>query len=181
MFQISNSSPVARSFRRIRPTARPCVTFHKLLDFYGEESLVTSPSPKLENHLLSAVRDCLFNTFASYPVYLEAVCSIRNLRWHAMPWGQGPPLNKIVVEGTSYISFTVYNNKTSHSIRLKCNLYKASSNDTRTITLLVKKKLYSNLEYEEFSNAFPVISPPSLIGLLIYCSCKSIVDRANQP
>jgi hypothetical protein len=30
----------------------------------GEELLVPRPTPKLEDHPLSAVRDCLFNVFA---------------------------------------------------------------------------------------------------------------------
>jgi len=33
--------------------------------FYGEELLAPSPTPKLENHPLSAVRNCLFNIFAA--------------------------------------------------------------------------------------------------------------------
>ena len=31
----------------------------------GEELLAPSPTPKLDDHLLSAVRGCLFNTFAA--------------------------------------------------------------------------------------------------------------------
>jgi hypothetical protein len=37
-----------------------------------------SPIPQLEDHILSAVRDCLFNR--SYCPYLEVVSSIHNLR-----------------------------------------------------------------------------------------------------
>jgi hypothetical protein len=54
------------------------VTFRNDLILYSEELLATLPTPKLENHPLSAVRDCLFNIFAA--LYLEAVSSIRNLR-----------------------------------------------------------------------------------------------------
>ena len=39
--------------------------FVTCLIFYGEELLAPRPTPKLEDHLLSAVRDCLFNTFAA--------------------------------------------------------------------------------------------------------------------
>jgi uncharacterized Zn-finger protein len=35
------------------------------LIFYGEELLAPRPTPKLEDHPLSAVRNCLFNTFAA--------------------------------------------------------------------------------------------------------------------
>jgi len=37
------------------------------------------PNPKLEDHLLSAARDCLFNIFAS-ALPIEGRSSIRNLR-----------------------------------------------------------------------------------------------------
>jgi hypothetical protein len=33
--------------------------------FYGEELLAPRPTPKLEDHPLSAIRDCLFNLFAA--------------------------------------------------------------------------------------------------------------------
>jgi hypothetical protein len=38
--------------------------FVRYLSFYGEELLVPRPTPKLEDHPLSSVRDCLFNIFA---------------------------------------------------------------------------------------------------------------------
>jgi len=37
--------------------------FRKRITFYGEELLVPRPKPKLEDHPLSAVRDCLFNIY----------------------------------------------------------------------------------------------------------------------
>jgi len=37
------------------------------------------PTPKLEDHTLSAVRDCLFNIFAA-TLHIEGNSSIRNLR-----------------------------------------------------------------------------------------------------
>jgi hypothetical protein len=33
--------------------------------FYGEELLAPGPTPKVEDHTLSAVRDCLCNAFAA--------------------------------------------------------------------------------------------------------------------
>jgi len=47
------------------PIMRPCVTFNYKTVFYGEELLVPIPTPKLEDHPLSAVRDCSFNIFAA--------------------------------------------------------------------------------------------------------------------
>jgi hypothetical protein len=40
-------------------------TFRNNKHFYGEGLLAPRPTPKLENHPLSAVRDCLFNIFAA--------------------------------------------------------------------------------------------------------------------
>ena len=39
--------------------------FHNIPSFYGKEVLAVYPNPKLENHPLSAVRECLFNTFSA--------------------------------------------------------------------------------------------------------------------
>jgi len=41
---------------------RHCVTFRNKLIFYGEELLTPRPTPKVEDHPLSAVRDSLFST-----------------------------------------------------------------------------------------------------------------------
>jgi hypothetical protein len=38
---------------------------HNIIIFYGEELLAPHPTPKLEDHPLSAVCDCLFNVFAA--------------------------------------------------------------------------------------------------------------------
>ena len=47
--------------------------------FYGEELLAHRPNPKLENHPLSAVRDCLLNIFAA-TLHIGGRSSIRSLR-----------------------------------------------------------------------------------------------------
>jgi hypothetical protein len=61
--------------------------------FYGEELLALRPPPKLEDHLLSAVRECLFDVFAA-TLHTEGRSSLRNLRTrHA------------VVTGTTYQGF----------------------------------------------------------------------------
>jgi len=38
---------------------------YKTTRFFGEELLAPRPTPKLEENILSAVRDCLFNIFAA--------------------------------------------------------------------------------------------------------------------
>jgi len=36
-----------------------------MIRFYGEELLVPRPTPKMEDHPLSAVRECVFNTLTA--------------------------------------------------------------------------------------------------------------------
>ena len=55
--------------------------FHNMKRFYGEELLAPRPTPKLEDHPLSAVCDCLFNTFAA-TLHTGGFSSIKNLRTH---------------------------------------------------------------------------------------------------
>ena len=42
-------------------------TSRNKIRIYGEELLAPRPNPKQDEHPLSAVRDCLFNIFESYP------------------------------------------------------------------------------------------------------------------
>jgi hypothetical protein len=57
--------------------------------FDGEEFLAPHPTPKLEDHPLSAVRDCLSNIFAA-TLHIGGRSSIRNLRArHAVVTGTG--------------------------------------------------------------------------------------------
>jgi hypothetical protein len=65
-----------------------CVHFRNKVFFYGEELLAPHPTPKLEDHHLSAVRDCLFNIFAASLQNWRA--SPPSATWgRAMPWWQG--------------------------------------------------------------------------------------------
>ena len=52
---------------------------YKTTRFFGEELLAPRPTPKLEENILSAVRDCLFNIFAA-TFHIGGRSSIRNLR-----------------------------------------------------------------------------------------------------
>jgi len=55
--------------------------------FYGEEWSTLRPTPKLEDHPLSAVCDCLFNIFTA-TLYIGGCSSIPNLRTcHALVTG----------------------------------------------------------------------------------------------
>jgi hypothetical protein len=61
------------------------LTFRNKLIFYGEELLAPSPTNQLEDHLLSAVRDCLFNIFAAtFHIWRPSPRSAT--RGRTMPW-----------------------------------------------------------------------------------------------
>jgi hypothetical protein len=53
--------------------------FRSIVRFYGADFLEPRPTTKLEEHLSSAVRDCLFNIFAAN-LHSGGRSSIRNLR-----------------------------------------------------------------------------------------------------
>ena len=53
--------------------------FWNMMPFYSEELSAPHPTPKLEDHRLSAVHECLFNIFTA-TLYIEGRSSVRNLR-----------------------------------------------------------------------------------------------------
>jgi hypothetical protein len=66
---------------------RQLYPFRNKASFYGEEVLPPLPKHKLEGHTLSAVRDCLFNIFAT-TLHTGGLSSIRNPRTrHAVVTG----------------------------------------------------------------------------------------------
>jgi hypothetical protein len=54
--------PTSSFSQRIRPGSRLFLIFRNKLVFYGEGLLAKRPTPKLEDHPLSFVRGCIFNT-----------------------------------------------------------------------------------------------------------------------
>jgi hypothetical protein len=50
---------------KVQSKSQAFLLFHNIPSFCGEELLALYPSPKLENHPLSAVRECLFNIFSA--------------------------------------------------------------------------------------------------------------------
>jgi hypothetical protein len=67
------------------------VIFSNKLIFYDEKLLAPRATPKLEDHILSAVRDCLFNIFAANHHTWRP--SPPSAIWgRAMPWWQGAQL-----------------------------------------------------------------------------------------
>jgi len=73
-----------------------------MIRFYGEELLALRPTPKLEDHPLSAFRDCLFSIFAA-TLHIGGRPSMRNLLTrHAMVKG-------LTYDGLLRYTFTVCN------------------------------------------------------------------------
>jgi hypothetical protein len=81
-----------RSFiQGVCPCPRLLVIFRNKLIFYGEELSAPRPTPKLEDHLLLAVHDCLFNIFAA----TLCICRLPppSATWgRTMPWWKGTHL-----------------------------------------------------------------------------------------
>ena len=83
-----------RKFITVLTSTRHCLQRNHLAHeyfvtvlFHGEELLAPCPTPKLEDHPLSAVRDCLFDLFAA-TLHIGGRSSIRNLRTrHAVVTG----------------------------------------------------------------------------------------------
>jgi hypothetical protein len=71
--------PMLRSCQRISPGPRRFETFRNNRNFYGEILWAPRPAPKLEDHSLSAIRDCLFNIVTATPV-TGGLPPIRSLR-----------------------------------------------------------------------------------------------------
>jgi hypothetical protein len=57
-----------RSYRRSSLIPRLLWIFRNAINIYSEERLAPRPTPKLEDHSFSAVRSCLFRTFAVYNI-----------------------------------------------------------------------------------------------------------------
>jgi hypothetical protein len=85
IFRAEGRSKVSVQFRG------PLWHFVTCFFFYGREFLAPRPTPKLEGHPWSAVRDCLFNIFAATLHIWRP--SPPSATWgRAMPWWQGTHL-----------------------------------------------------------------------------------------
>jgi len=77
------------SNQSISPGPRQLFMFRCKSSFYGEDLPTPRPTTKLEDHHLSAVRDCLFNIFAA-TFHIGGRSSIRNLRDAPCPGDRDP-------------------------------------------------------------------------------------------
>jgi hypothetical protein len=72
--------------------------FHNTASFYSVELSTLHSYHKLEFHLLSAVRDCIFNIFAA-TLHIGGSSSIRNLRTRLTQYCSGDKMDKNLMEG----------------------------------------------------------------------------------
>jgi hypothetical protein len=100
--------------------------FRNKESFYGKELLAPRPIPKLEDHPLSAVRDCLFNIFAA-TLHIGGGSSIHNMR-----------TRHTVITGThlSWISFS-----TMLKIVTSCLILKLKPNNQSKSFTIIKYPL----------------------------------------
>jgi hypothetical protein len=80
-FQLVKKYPAFHGTRRFITafTSASVWWFRTVIRFYGEQLTEPSPIPKLEDHTLSAVRDCLCSIFAA-TLHIAGRSSISNLR-----------------------------------------------------------------------------------------------------
>ena len=71
--------PFLKSCQGISPGSRPSWMIRNMTRFCSEELLAPRPTLNLEDHPLSAIRDCLFNIFAD-TLHIRGLSSIRNPR-----------------------------------------------------------------------------------------------------
>ena len=85
--------------KRISPGPSRMHHFRNEERFYGEELLAPRPAPKLEDHSLSAVRDCSFSIFTA-TIHIGGRSSIR-----AMPRWQGPAHHMVPAHYVTCVNF----------------------------------------------------------------------------
>jgi hypothetical protein len=147
---------------------------NKVCFFYGEELLARRPTPKLENHPLSAVRDCIFHIFAAI-LHIECRSSTRNLRT-PHPIVTGTHLSRITVwKSTSWTKVTYFSTleKSTHCftslnfvnfVKAVMILLKTFQHIQNNISIKMLISHFLNLLVSPCNLTFPLI----LIGV-IFC------------
>ena len=120
-----------------RGSISPCEYFLTMF-FHGEALLAPHPTPKLEDHPSSAVRDCLFNIIAA-TLHIGGRFSIHNLR-----------TSRAVVKGTHLSREILRYLKDDINIRNANNNNSAlhlaaDSSSVDIIKLLLAERMYVNL------------------------------------
>jgi hypothetical protein len=83
-FSLLRSYQMLRSYQSINPGWRQVFMIRSKTSFHGDELSTSRPTPKLEDHTLSAVRDWLFNIFAA-TFHIGDRSSICNMKTRHVP------------------------------------------------------------------------------------------------
>jgi hypothetical protein len=87
-----NTSPLPNACQRISAVTRRFENFRNNIIHFSRWGVVSpTPNLKLEDHSLSAVRDCLFNIFAA-TLHIWRPSPPSTISGRAMPWWQGTHL-----------------------------------------------------------------------------------------
>jgi hypothetical protein len=98
------ASPLPHLSYMPRPSHSVCEYFVTKIRFHGE-LLAHRPTPKLEDHPLSAVCDCLFNIFAA-TLHTGSRSSIHNLRTrHTVVTGTHDSTNSTFTNSSRFHAF----------------------------------------------------------------------------
>jgi hypothetical protein len=121
------------------PSPRTCEMFCNIISFYGEEFLAPCPTSKLEDHPLSAVRDCLFKIFAAtlhiwrpflhlqpkdvpYYGYRDPVCLANITVWYWKIWNSVVQRPSHFLEFCRKSTFYLYLQQRLKHIKCQCTL-----------------------------------------------------------
>ena len=71
--------PLLTSYQNISPSHRPCEMFYNIVSGHSEELLAPHPIPKLEDHPLSVVWNCLFNLDVRTMYFLDFIIFVQQM------------------------------------------------------------------------------------------------------
>ena len=137
--------------------------FYNKASFYGEVFLAPCPTPKLENHPLSAVRDCLFHIFAA-TLHIGGHSYIHSLRiCHAIVTRKPPPFSwtsppiyllnilscKNTINKLQWLLVSAFCSgchQTMHHLNLKKKTYNCLNIEWEDIKFPTKEKPYNHVD-----------------------------------
>jgi hypothetical protein len=142
--------------------------------FCGKELLALRPTPKLEDHLVTAVRDCLFNIFAA-TLLIGSRSSIRNPRMH-----------HAVVTGTHLLHGKIHNRNFNYvdncdiNITTVCNVIWVF----RAFSLVVRQMSGYNLQGRGTARTLPnfcvVLYIICFVSFCVLFVCKCVLYYCHR-
>jgi hypothetical protein len=72
--------PLLASYRNISPSHNPCEMFYNIVSSHSEELLAPHPIPKLEDHPLPLVCNCLFNLHVCTMHFIDFIIFVQQMQ-----------------------------------------------------------------------------------------------------